>query len=131
FHHFFDSDESCTKTKLPKAVNPKTQAWFAYLVSIPYSFTYRMSLGIFHNTSTAGCKKQGGLSNWCLIDHKLAELCSKNCDYCQAYFSLNFEDQGLFNGNNKWDEVKTNDQFQNPTKDNVIIAIPFLPVNTS
>ncbi|KAH9814479.1 hypothetical protein DFH28DRAFT_971851 [Melampsora americana] len=122
-YNFFDANEARTKTELLKAVDIKTQARFAYL---------RMALGIFHNTSEAERKKKGGLSNWRLIDLKLAELRSKSRDYRQAFNAIVLaRDQGLFNGNNKWDEIKTNDQFQNPSEDDVITTIPFLPAHAS
>ncbi|KAH9822600.1 hypothetical protein DFH28DRAFT_1181355 [Melampsora americana] len=122
-YQFFDTNKSCTRDKLLKAVNKKTQARFAYL---------RMSLGIYHNTSVAERKAQGGMSNWRIIDHKLAELCSNNREYCQAFNAIVLaRDQGLFNGKNKWDEIETNDQLQIPSKDNITTAIPFLPANAS
>ncbi|EGG10613.1 uncharacterized protein MELLADRAFT_103294 [Melampsora larici-populina 98AG31] len=122
-YHFFDPNESRTMTELLKAVDTKTQARFAYL---------RMALAVFHNTSAEERKAQGGLTNWQMIDHNLSEFRDKSRDYRRAFNAIVLaRDQGLFNGKNTWDEIKSNAQFEVPSVTNVVTAIPFLPTNAS
>ncbi|EGG01346.1 uncharacterized protein MELLADRAFT_73013 [Melampsora larici-populina 98AG31] len=118
-YHFFDPNESRTETELKRAVDAKTQARFAYL---------RMEIAIYHNTSDEKRKENGGLSYWRLIDSKLAQLCDKSRDYLRAFNAIILaRDQGLFDGKNKWDEIKSNEKFQIPTKEDVHMAIRTLP----
>ncbi|EGG03918.1 uncharacterized protein MELLADRAFT_89727 [Melampsora larici-populina 98AG31] len=122
-YHFFDPNESRTMTELLKAVNTKTQARFAYL---------RMALAVFHNTSAEKRKAQGGLTNWRMIDHNLSEFRDKSRDYRRAFNAIVLaRDQGLFNGKNTWDEIKSNAQFEVPSVTDVVTTIPFLPTNAS
>ncbi|KAH9814287.1 hypothetical protein DFH28DRAFT_894698 [Melampsora americana] len=122
-YHFFNPNESRTVNELVKQVKTKTQSRFAYL---------RIELGIYHATGAEERKGQGGLSNWRVIDHNLAELGNKSRDYRRAFNAIILaRDQGLFNGKNKWNEIKSNEQFKVPSEEDIMSAIPFLPANAS
>ncbi|KAH9815822.1 hypothetical protein DFH28DRAFT_1107294, partial [Melampsora americana] len=122
-YNFFDPSESCTEKELQRDVDTKTQARFAYL---------RMAIGIYNETSPAQRKANGGLTHWRTIDRKLAELRNKSHEYRRAFNAIVLaRDQGLFNGKNRWDEIKLNDQFQIPSEEDVVTAIPYLPPNSS
>ncbi|KAH9809157.1 hypothetical protein DFH28DRAFT_1036659 [Melampsora americana] len=122
-YNFFDPSESRTEKELQRDVDTKTQARFAYL---------RMAIGIYNETSPAQRKANGGLTHWRTIDRKLAELRNKSHEYRRAFNAIVLaRDQGLFNGKNRWDEIKLNDQFQIPSEEDVVTAIPYLPPNSS
>ncbi|KAH9816593.1 hypothetical protein DFH28DRAFT_1159959 [Melampsora americana] len=122
-YHFFNPNESRTVNELLKQVNTKTQSQFAYL---------RIELGMYHETSAEERKEQGGLSNWRLIDHNLAAIGNKSRDYRRAFNAIILaRDQGLFNGKNKWDQIKPNEQLKVPSEEDIMTAIPFLPANAS
>ncbi|KAH9820313.1 hypothetical protein DFH28DRAFT_1218322 [Melampsora americana] len=122
-YHFFNPNESRTVNELLKQVNTKTQSRFAYL---------RIELGMYHETSAEERKEQGGLSNWRLIDHNLAAIGNKSRDYRRAFNAIILaRNQGLFNGKNKWDQIKSNEQLKVPSEEDIMTAIPFLPANSS
>ncbi|KAH9813509.1 hypothetical protein DFH28DRAFT_1083631 [Melampsora americana] len=111
-------------SKLQKQVDTKAQAWFAYLIT---------EIGIYKETSPTNCKVQGGFSHWRLIDQKLAKLCGK-ANFTLCTFGLDEiildEDQDVFNGKNRCDQIKSNESFKVPTMEEVLATIPFLPANS-
>ncbi|KAH9818002.1 hypothetical protein DFH28DRAFT_1154054 [Melampsora americana] len=120
-YRFFDQNESRTPKELKQQLDAKTQARFAYL---------RLEISIYHDTSLHDRKKNGGLTYWGLIDSKLAELRDKSREHCRAFNAVVLaKDQGLFNGKNKWDKIKSDEKFEVPTEDDILTAIPFLPAN--
>ncbi|EGG04597.1 uncharacterized protein MELLADRAFT_88647 [Melampsora larici-populina 98AG31] len=122
-YRFFDRNESRTPKELKRQVDAKTQARFAYL---------RIEISIYHDTSLDDRKKNGGLTYWGLIDRKLAELRDKSREHRRAFNAVVLaRDQGLFNGKNKWDKIKSDDKLEVPTQEDVLTAIPFLPGNAS